>query len=269
MKMTKADIKRSDLRRNFLKEVIMRLDFQGVFQPEMENILIKIKPYLREHSFTRYDQKITNQIMASGDVPDLKSEMVHVFTNESSGYMVELSTSNIVLTVSSQAYSPFEDYSQVFSHLADVYRQNIDFFTVQRFGLRKINVCFVKDKKAVSKYFSQAYYNCEEPILGFSTNSVIRRDTLSDNNRNINMNYAVEEGKIGEESIYKITLDTDIYLTSKEDIEQTVFEEVALNDLNEIIFKIYINVITDELIGVLSKDESPSPEEIMGVDDNA
>lgn len=268
MQIANTDIKRSDLRRNFLKEIIMRLDFQGVFQPEMEKILINIKSYLKEHSFTRYDQKITNQIISEDDVTDFKSEIVHEFTNESSGYMFRLSTSNIILTVSSQAYSPFEDYSQLFSYIADVYRQNIDFFTVQRFGLRKVNTCFVKEKESVSKYFSQAYYNCEDLIPGFSTNSVIRRDTLSDNNRNINMKYEIEEGKIGEEPAYKITLDTDIYLTSKEDIEQTVFKEVALYDLNEIIFKIYINVITDELIDILSRDESPSPDEIMGVDDN-
>ena len=92
-----------------------------------------------------------------------------MFTAEASGFMVELSTSYIVLTVRTQSYASFEDYASIFCYIADTYRKKIDFFTVKRFGLRKINFCFVKDKAKITKYFSESYYNCEEPISDFTT----------------------------------------------------------------------------------------------------
>lgn len=269
MKINKSSVSRNDLKRNFLKEIIMRLDFQGVFTTEMESVLVAVKPYLKEKSFTRYEQKITNQILAEGNIPDVKSQVAHVFTAEASGFMVELSTSYIVLTVRTQSYASFEDYASIFCYIADTYRKKIDFFTVKRFGLRKINFCFVKDKAKITKYFSESYYNCEEPISDFTTKESTRSDKLFDGKHNINMNYAVEEGMLGEEIVYKITLDSDIYLSAQNDIEQAVFEETALKEINEKLFRIYINVITEDLIEVLTSDQAPSSDEILGVDDNA
>lgn len=269
MAMRRGSIARTDFKHNFLKEIIMRLDFQGVFQAEMEKVLVAVKPYLKEKAFTRYEQKITNQIINDGNVTDVKSQVSHVFTAEASGFVIELSTSSIILTVHTQTYSAFEEYAQIFSHIADVYRSTIDFFTVQRFGLRKINICFIKNKELIKKYFSDVYYNCEEPVSGFRTRAANRRDTLSNGKHNINMHYAVEEGKLGEELGYKITLDSDIYITAHDEIEQTVFNDDALKAINEILFEIFIKVITDDLIAILARDESPSPDEIMGVDDNA
>ena len=266
--MNKSNISRNDLKRNFLKEIIMRLDFQGVFTTEMENVLVTVKPYLKEKSFTRYEQRITNQIVTEGNIPEVKSQVVHVFTAESSGFMLELSTSYILLTVSTQSYASFEGYASIFCHIADIYRTKIDFFTTKRFGLRKINFCFVKDKTKITKYFSESYYNCEEPISEFTTKESTRSDKLFDGKHNINMNYAVEEGTLGEEIVYKITLDSDIYLSAQNDIEQVVFEETALKDINEKLFRIYLNVITDDLIEILIRDQEPSSDEILGVDDN-
>lgn len=268
MEMNKSVVSRSDLKRNFLKEIIMRLDFQGVFTAEMESVLVAVKPYLKKKSFTRYEQKITNQFTTEGNIPDVKSQVAHVFTAESNGFMIELSTSYVVLTVRAQGYASFEDYADIFCHIADIYRKNIDFFTVKRFGLRKINFCFVKDKENITKYFSKSYYNCEEPISEFATKESVRSDKLFDGKHNINMNYAVEEGMLGDELVYKITLDSDIYLTVQKDIEETVFEENALKEINEKLFKIYINVITEDLIEILTNEQSLYSDEILGVDDN-
>lgn len=61
--MDRLKIQRSDLKKNFLKEIIMRLDFQGVLQAEMEKILLEVKLYLKEKSFNRYEESIANQVV--------------------------------------------------------------------------------------------------------------------------------------------------------------------------------------------------------------
>lgn len=45
-------IERNYFKQNFLKEIIIRLDFQGVLQAEMEEILMKVKPYLKTKNST-------------------------------------------------------------------------------------------------------------------------------------------------------------------------------------------------------------------------
>ena len=47
-------LERNQLKKNFLKEIIMRLDFQGVLQAEMEKILIKVKPYLNDKAHSHF-----------------------------------------------------------------------------------------------------------------------------------------------------------------------------------------------------------------------
>lgn len=60
--MERKDIEHLSFKHNFLKEIILRLDFQGVLQGEMDKILMKIKPYLKSKGFGRYEQQINNEI---------------------------------------------------------------------------------------------------------------------------------------------------------------------------------------------------------------
>ena len=74
--MDRANINRNDLKRNFLKEIIMRLDFQGVLQAEMEGILLEVKPYLKSKGFNRYAEKVNNQVIKSTE-KTAKKKQVH------------------------------------------------------------------------------------------------------------------------------------------------------------------------------------------------
>ena len=85
--MQREKITRNDLKKNFLKKIIMRLDFQGVLQAEMESIILKVKPFLKGKGFNRYEEKAVNQISSNeSSLPDIKSQMVFSFTAESLGY---------------------------------------------------------------------------------------------------------------------------------------------------------------------------------------
>lgn len=57
-----TSITRTDFRFNLLKNIIVRIDFQGVLEVEMEKILMLIKPYLKDQGFSRYMRKRSNEI---------------------------------------------------------------------------------------------------------------------------------------------------------------------------------------------------------------
>ena len=262
-------IERNQLKKNFLKEIIMRLDFQGVLQAEMEKILIKVKPYLKEKSFNRYNEKINNKAVIEGtSIKEATSQIVYSFTDENSGYTLDLSTTSIVLSVKSVGYSPFENYSDIFSYVASVYREEIDFFTVTRFGLRKINFCFIKDLKLIGVYFESKYYGVEEPISEFDIGSVNRTSRLSDGKKNINLRYIVEQGEINQDTFFKVTLDSDIYSTDEDTINQILNEKSELLAINDILFAIYCGAITEQLMDILLSEEGSLTECLVGVENN-
>lgn len=262
-------IERSELKKNFLKEIIMRLDFQGVLQTEMEKVLLEVKPYLKEKSFTRYNEKINNQAVFEGlTIKETSSQIVYSFMNENLGYTMDLSTTSIILSVHSAGYSPFEDYSDIFCHVVNVYKDKIDFFTVKRFGFRKVNFCFIKELCDISKYFEKKYYGIEEPIKDLDIASVNRMSKLSDGKRNVNLRYQIEQGVIDQDSYFKITLDSDIYSNDDVVITGILEDNNELTRINDTLFKVFCGAITDEFAAVLSGENDELPEGLAGVESN-
>ena len=160
-------IDRSSFHHNFLKSIIVRLDFQGVLEAEMDKVLVYIKPYAKEHGFLRYEEKRTNQInIAFTDkgvqnsfetTNKVYSQRVFSFINENCGFILDVSNSFICLTINTTRYTPFEEYWDILPSVADIYNSKIDFFTVKRFGLRKINECLIFEKGKINEYFCNAF----------------------------------------------------------------------------------------------------------------
>lgn len=267
--MDRANINRNNLKRNFLKEIIMRLDFQGVLQAEMEGILLEVKPYLKSKGFNRYAEKVNNQVIDDGDgIKDLKAQIIYSFIAESLGYTLELSNSCIIISIKTQGYSSFDVYSDIFRNIINIFNRKIDFFTGIRFGFRKINFCFAKSKDVISKYFSTEYYNCAIPISGIETQLIKRQDCLTNGAQNFSLCHSIEAGMLDEQLMYKITLDTDIYTEQQNEIERILFEENNLSVMNEAMFRIYLSAITDDMIDLLTRDDDLEVDEIIGVENN-
>ena len=247
----------------------MRLDFQGVLQAEMEKVLLKVKPYLMGKAFNRYNAKVNNQTVFEGaSKKEATSQIVYSFMDENSGYTLDLSTTSIVLSIKSVGYSPFENYSEIFSYIVSVYRENIDFFTVVRFGFRKINFCFVKELKHIGTFFESKYYGVEEPVPELDIAIVNRTSRLSDGKMNANLRHIIEQGEIDQDVYFKVTLDSDIYSTDEETIVKTLADKAELTAINEMLFRIYCGAITESMASVLLSEDDNIPEELVGIENN-
>ena len=267
--MDRNMIERSSLKKNFLKEIIVRLDFQGVLQAEMEEILLLVKSYLKKKTFDRYEEKTVNQLVKKDDLSaDIKSRIVYCFFAEAAGYELKLSNTSVILSVRSQSYSKFEEYSAIFRQIANIYIDKITSFEVKRFGLRKINFCFIHNRCEINKYFVSSYYNIDSPIDNSRILANERVDKLSYGKNNVNLRYAIEEGKVGEEVIYKVSLDSDIYSVDKAEITDIIHDETYMKEINDKLFRIYINVLKDELIDILCSEDEVPVGTVLGVDFN-
>jgi len=270
-------LERNAFKNNILKQVIMRLDFQGVLPTEMENVLIPVKSFLKENGFTRYDKRIENELeIPMGMIqpnleisgPNIKSIEVHSFTDENKGYSIDLSVNFICLKVNETKYIPFDEYADVFMGISKIYNNNIDFFTVKRFGLRKINFCFLKQLNKLNKYFSTEYYNYNK--LYDNTNNLVseRKETFGVDNFKVNLLHGISQGQLDRDVIYKVVLDADIYIDEQEYIKKLIFDDGNIYVLNNKLFDIYIDAITEEFAELLKKDDFDFSSEIIGVERN-
>lgn len=62
-------------------------------------------------------------------------------------------------------------------------------------------------------------------------------------------------------------LDTDIYLIEQTEIEKMLSDEQGLSAVNEIVFKIYLASITDNMIDLLCNEEVEI-DDVVGIEDN-
>ena len=257
--------------------MIIRLDIQGVLQAEMEDILIKVKPYLKERKFNRYEQKINNEIDfnfnnglfgSDGPIKEIRNIAIHSFVNENSGYTIDLSTNFICLKVNAIRYVLFEEYSKTFMDIANIYRTTIDFLTMTRFGLRKINFCFVRNTSCINKYFRQRYFDCYDFFNESEVLASEKKENIKVDNFKMNLLCDIEQGQLGDEQIYKVTLDSDIYIDVTENIENIIFQDYDIARLNDKLFEIYVDALTQEFGSMLLSDDTIWPDEIMGVEKN-
>ena len=160
------------------------------------------------------------------------------------------------------------DYASTFCRIVQIYKNKIDFFTVRRFGLRKINFCFIRNRQDINKYFVSSFYCCDAPIDGYSSLSTERTERLSDKVSNINLTHAIEEGHVGTDRYYRVTLDADIYITLQEEIEKVISDSEALNGINDKLFNIYLSGLTDDFLSQLLSEDEIDSDLISGVELN-
>lgn len=267
-----TSITRTDFQFNFLKNIIVRIDFQGVLEVEMEKILMLIKPYLKDKGFSRYMRKMSNEIeinvsnlnQQTPSFSKIQSQEVHSFVNDDKGYVLNLSSSFVCLDISSTAYAPFEDYSILVLDIADIYKSNIDFVSINRVGIRKINICMVEDKKKIKEYFSSAYFGYFEAMESVDTFSSNRRDTFGIKPYKGNVSCNIDQGDANGKILYKVSLDVDIYT----DDANTIAQGLDFNQMNEILFRIYVDSLTDRFKRKLLGNDENVFSDIIGVEKN-
>lgn len=134
--------------------------------------------------------------------------------------------------------------------------------------MRKINFCFVRNRDGIAKYFDSRFYSCDTPLSELHPLSTKSTQHLSSEDMDINLIYAIEEGEIGESTYQKVTLDSDIYITAQTQIERILLDKSAMNDINETLFRIYLNTVSDRFLELLTSDDDLCTDEILGVEPN-
>lgn len=262
--MSTEQINRSDLHYNFLKEIIIRLDFESVLENQLESFIPLLKQFLSENNFARSDKKYRYSLV--DNVPQ-HSQPVYLFINEIKGYGIDISYNFIIFKVNSSSYHPFDEYIKIFKSAIDMMNNHFDFFTPKRFGIRKINKCIVDNRQLISEYFSNDQIRFYDALPDVNPIKNYSHDFFTIGSYQVNYLRALTKGNVEDKTFYQIQIDIDAYTNNKELMKKLFQDDAELHSMNNTIFRIYKKSMTPKLLESLAKEDFELTG-ITGVEEN-
>lgn len=264
------NVTRSDLKRNFLKNIIIKLDFQGAVNLEIEKIIPLIKEYLINNKFEKYNEKIQKEvrfyITAQKDSrePVIKHDVagkIYSFSS-SDGFSIDISNSYVSMLISPVIYVPFEKYITIFENIVKEIKKGIPMISLIKFGIRKRNVCILNNKDDLRLYFNDVILSMDKTIESMQNNITQRSESFVYDNINFNLMTAIQE----KPTSYIVQIDIDGYVNGSEAINSTLDSHGVL--INDKIFDVYISTLKTNMIDLLIGDDDKLINNVEGINEN-
>ena len=280
--MDKSSIKRDALQYNFLKKILIRFDYDGMDDSELEQIILDISLELKKHGYTSRTVETERELQFEFNDPEsndyaqlygkkVREQKVFVFRNENPQVRLHISSSNACIFIEETKYVDCLVYCNVLWKVMKIISESeeVPFFHFKRFGLRKINQCVLRDIKYLNDYFEPAHYH----IFSFQNEENIKekvmqiRDSLEIADYNVNLIRTLIKGELQGEEAYQVNYDADIYLMDSESITQLIKNKEKIVEMNDWLFALYKDAITEKFLDQLI-DGTYDENMIIGVEPN-
>lgn len=261
----KNGITREQLKNNFLKNIIVRFDYTGIAEVELDNIIANIKPMFKASGYNKLQEEYLTEMdfelqdpetLELNGVPikDIRKQKAYVFTNESRGMQCKLCTKFAFLAIQSQKYITFSEYSKTIIELMTILRDSVEFLYFNRFGVRKVNQCILKDISLIDLYFEKhcfQVYGAENGIL-LKLNEA--KDCYMDGQYNINFARTIIAGEYDRNLAYQMVIDSDIYVTDDAVVRALLEDEAEVENMNTKLFELYTDSLTEAFLEKLCQE---------------
>lgn len=266
----KDRINRNDIKKNFLKRVLFRIDYTGLSNMELEIILNDIKINY-ENYFKDYNKEIINSYDIQMNDVTVKNEELnlvklgdkytHVFSHRDScdRYTMRFSEQFMYLDIyPSTEYKGNDIYYGLFSRLYNTFNK-IKFFNINRVGIRKFNNFFIEADRVeeLKNIFSNDFFSLYIPN-DYEISKKTMMDSFIKKNFNVNFIREISLGTIeNEKKVYLVAFDLDIYSNDKlflKNFKDNV--ETNLIKMNDIIFNFFIETMNENFINNVLVNQS-------------
>ena len=267
----KDNIKREDLKSNFLKTTVLRLDYDYLFEEDIEQIIKQLNTFLIKKGY-KMNSKTLSEIRIGFNIQSFNNaedpvninkkakEQVSSFINKDGNIILDITRNFSTMTINYKYNKPFEEIIEVFNEVINqvkVVRENI---SLNRIGLRKYNMYFMENLDLINNYF-------EESLFGFN-DAFKKKDTLIKQQAEkykkdkyfVNQKSEIQVGTYRdsktkeEKDIYRILLDIDLYDEKLND------NDIDLNKMNLFVFEIYKSNLKEQFLNELQKENFESKE---------
>ncbi len=267
--MNKVEIKRDDLKSDFLKQTIVRIDYDYMFDEYVEKTMKNIDSFLAGKGYTirnnfmsqfglKVDvEKLTNDInanlMDNINIESDKREKFNSFINEEKHIKIDITREYSAITIEYQKHIHFDEISKIYNKIVEELYKSRNNLQIKRVGLRKINIYMMKNIDKRNDYF-------EKHIFPFSSKNLptykfVGKNSFDNflyNGYTVNQIANIAQGYLqkneDEKLLYQLALDIDIYV-------ENPLKEVSVEDMNNKLFEIYKNSLTEKFLNKLLSDK--------------
>lgn len=286
----KKSIERTDINYNFLKKIIIRVDYNGILERELEKSVEDIKNILKNKNFDRFYESFINevdfeikdpeQIETQRMIPvqELRKTKSYNFSKNENGVQVQISKYFMSVTVDYNSYIKFETICILFNEIFDKIVDNNNYIRVLRLGLRKINNCILLEINRLQEIIKEKYFsNLNDLFSDIETLPILNKqnlDTFIYKDTNINLIRYLSGGILNldgeDKEAYQLVLDIDTYKNDEDYLNtitktHNVYEELV--KFNTVLFKTYINMLSDTFVNNLI-DGNIDNTLVLGVEKN-
>lgn len=257
----------NNLKNNTLFNEIIRIDLFKI--ENLPKVLNKMEDFAKKYNF-KFRTNDVKSVNISIDDPEtlLTQEMIKANIDETKNYEYVSQNENEKFVVNEyflifekrifEGYTKIDPYVSLLEEMFNIIISVERDIKISRIGIRKMNQLFVNNINEISKYLTYALptEDCEN-IDEYS----IMQKNLS--NISSNVNFEIKKGRYIKDNqeegvMYRLIWDIDCYTRVAE--VQKVFG--MIKQLNSELFTKYNGIITDELRGILCK-ENLTEEELI------
>lgn len=270
--ISKDKIERKHLKRNIMKTVIFRIDYQGVTEVEdlVEPFKEKFDGYFKSYITTfhnRVDLEL-NKIEEISEllaipIKEIERQIIHRFSQNQFGSdlaTLDISKYFTTLSINCTEYHLIDEYLKFFSELTDFFFSINSYLKIKRIGLRKIGGDIFFGLDEIFKSFEKKYFNFDFEETHFNATKNRYYDELRGDSKSPIINYArsFETGKwtdvkeLKEKPAFQVILDIDAYYNI-ELLESLNFGKGMIFDLlqetnNTYLFELFKMSVTKEFL---------------------
>lgn len=288
----KKSVERKDFKYNFLKKIIIRFDYNGILDLDLETTIVNLKDFLYDSGFISFKETYISEVdfdlrdpekietQLSIPVHELKKTDAFIFKNKEENKTIQITKFFTYMSIDSNEYVSFEEIGKTFSEIISIIIENNKFIRGLRLGLRKINNCILLDISKLNNYLEEKYFN---NILEELYTDDIKADLMNSQSidsfyiqeRDVNLVRFLSQGvliKDGKETdAYQVVLDIDVYSKNIEILDRVIENHAEIYDeiinMNNVLFKLYVQMLKDEFIKQL-KTDGVDNNIILGVESN-
>lgn len=281
---------REDFNKHLTNNVIIRLDYVPLPDDKVDSINNKIAEMLlvENNFFSDTKQTLMRNIDIQMNDPSIQdfNEFINVKEkskiksyeyykyNENKDIEIKLVFNRQFCAIDINQivkYYKFEYYRDIFLKVLNIIIDNK--VIINRFGLRKFNDFFLKQYSKIDEYVKEKYFNLECDDLLESSDSFIseKRYTFARGDENVNLITHSSIGTMDNDVVKRVAFDIDIYVTDIKKLNDVFSNNNTefINGINNLLFDIYLNLLTDKMIDILKKENDLNDENIIcGVDYN-
>ena len=261
----KTEIKRTDLKTTFLRQMIIRLDYDYLFEEDIEKIVKESYKYLIENGY-KMNSKTLSEFNINLDINNLEqieNNEIRINNNNNkeeyssfikNNVVIDITKNFATMTVDYEKFILFEQLERDFFNIAVKIINVREGLEIKRIGIRKINSYLFKSIDKINKYFEKGLF-CIDPIIKenkvFNVKQVIENFMLG--KYKVNEIGNISKGLITKDNqeqfdAYQVILDIDVY----DDIVEK--NEINLKEINELIFNIYVSALNIDFLEKLKKE---------------